>query len=112
MDQLYTVDEMMVFLKVSRPTMYNYMTEGVIPYVQVGGTRRFIGSQVMKALKDLQTRQNVEKVRDFALVHKDTLSDVSRKLTKLSTNANKDLKKQQKASYKIRNSKINQSNPR
>lgn len=71
MDQLYTIDEMMEFLKVSRATVYNLMDGGVIPYVQVQGKRRFIGSQVMTALKRLQVQQIQAKMLSG---RKDTLS--------------------------------------
>jgi len=52
MDQLYTVDEMMHLLKVSRPKIYTLMKRNEIPFIMVGGQRRFVGKEVMKALRD------------------------------------------------------------
>lgn len=106
MDQLYTVNEMMALLKVSRATIYNYCDRGVLPYVPLEGGKRFIGSQVMKALKDLQTKDIQAKTRDLVSVQKDTLSDVSRKLSHLSTNANKELRKLKSSPDNIRDSKF------
>jgi len=106
MDQLYTVDEMISLFKVSRGTLYNYMNSGILPYVELPGGRRFIGSQVMKALKDMQTRQNVEKTRDFASVSKDTLSDASRKLKAVRSISSKALRKTTTSNDKIRVSKF------
>lgn len=106
MDQLYTVNEMMALLKVSRATIYNYCDRGVLPYVPLEGGKRFIGSQVMKALKDLQSKEVQNKIRgESSLVSKDTSSDVRHKLTKLSRSASKDLAKLKTRSYKIRDSK-------
>lgn len=56
MDELFTIEEMMSRLKVSRDTLYNWMNAGLIPYVQIGGRRRFIGSRVMKAIRNLETK--------------------------------------------------------
>lgn len=106
MDQLYTVDEVMNLLKVSRPTLYRFMEDGVVPYVQLGGQRRFIGNQLMSAIKKMQIVQNQSKMRDLVSVQKDTLSDASRKLTKLSTNANKELRKFKGSPDNIRDSKF------
>lgn len=103
MDQLFTVDEMMSFFKVSRGTIYNFMKDGVLPYVEIRGQRRFIGSQVMKALKDMQTKQAQSRVRgDSSVVLEDTLSDVHRRLSSLSLNCNKGLEKIQKCPDKKR----------
>jgi len=57
MDELYTVEEMMKILKVSRGTLYTFMDEGKIPYFKIGAHRRFMAKQVMKAIKDMQTAQ-------------------------------------------------------
>lgn len=93
MDELYTVDEMTDRLKVSRETLYAWMKAGIIPYVQIGGKRRFMASQITKALKMLQNRQSQEaffKGRNYTLsdetgVRKDTLSA----LRKSSSNRNR-----------------------
>lgn len=88
MEELYTVDEIMAFLKISRDTLYRYMRDGIIPFVQIGGQRRFIGTQVSKAIKDLQKRQHVNGLRNVRMdapekvsmsVRNDTLSDVKHK---------------------------------
>ncbi len=63
MDQLYTIEEIQGLMKVSRPTLYRYMDEGIIPFVQIGGQRRFIGSQVMTAIKRLQVQQVQARLR-------------------------------------------------
>lgn len=63
MEELYTVDEMMALLKVSRDTLYRYMSDGIVPFVQVEGKRRFFGSQVNKALKEMQKRQMIDSLR-------------------------------------------------
>lgn len=82
------------------------MNSNDIPFVYLGKERRFIGSQVMKAIKKLQIKQAQNSIRgDISSVHNDTLSDVSNKLDKLNTNSNKDLKQLTKRSYKIRKSK-------
>lgn len=57
MDELYTVEEVSEKLKISRASLYRYMSNGLIPYVQLGGQKRFIGSQVQRAIRDMQTRQ-------------------------------------------------------
>jgi len=69
MDELFTIEEMMSKLKVSRETIYRYMSRGILPYVTIGSRRRFIGRQVMKAIRDIQAMQ----VQGY--VRKDTLSD-------------------------------------
>lgn len=74
MEELYTVDEMMSRLKVSRETMYNWMKAGIIPYVQISGKRRFVASQVMRAIKMMQQRQAQGTIRS---VQNYTLSDVN-----------------------------------
>lgn len=106
MDQLYTVDELMGFLKVSRATLYDLMANNVIPYVQVQGKRRFIGGQVMGALKRMQVQQVQSKVRgEKGLVLNDTLSDVVKGLHHVNTCSTKALKKLKKQPYNLRASK-------
>ena len=68
---LYTMDEMMAKLKVSRETLYNFMKRGIIPFVKLGGQRRFLGSQVSLAIKNLQKSQLIESLRS---VRKETVS--------------------------------------
>lgn len=92
MDQLYTVNEMMSLMKVSRGTIYRFCDNGILPYVQVGGARRFIGSQVMKAIKNLQKRQVLESLApNEQRVLKYTLSDVTGKLSTLNDSCNNNL---------------------
>lgn len=62
MDELYTVEEMMGFLKVSRDTLYRFMNEKKIPYVRIGAHRRFIAKQVNKAIRDMQLAQQREEI--------------------------------------------------
>lgn len=52
MDELFTVNEMMAKLKVSKATFYRLMREGSVPFILVGEQRRFIGREVMKTLKE------------------------------------------------------------
>jgi excisionase family DNA binding protein len=63
MEELYTVDEVADKLKVSKVTLYSYMKDGIVPFVKLGGQRRFIGSQVMSAIKKIQTVQSVQSLR-------------------------------------------------
>ncbi len=63
MEELYTMEEITARLKVTRETLYNYMKKGIIPFVKIGGQRRFIGSQVAQAIKNLQKSQMVERLR-------------------------------------------------
>lgn len=70
MDELYTIDEIMAKLKVSRQTVYRHMDSGVLPFVQLGGQRRFIGKQVMDALKRMQASQSVDNLRAGSNVSK------------------------------------------
>jgi len=50
MEQLYTVQEAAVYLKVKNPTMYKYMDRGVrgvkLAFINVGGTRRIKQSAI------------------------------------------------------------------
>lgn len=97
MDELYTVAEMTARLKVSRETLYAWMKAKIIPYVQIGGKRRFMASQVTKALKNLQMRQNQEAIlngRNY------TLSDSSGTSSTANTKPLKQLKTFKKRQYK------------
>lgn len=106
MDQLFKINEMQSLLKVSRAQLYRLMNAKIIPFVYLGKERRFIGSQVMKAIKTMQTNQLQNSLRGVSeSVPKDTLSDASAKLDNLNTQSNKDLRKALKIPDKIRNSK-------
>ena len=48
---LLTLEELAVFLKVSRDTVYRMAQRGKIPAVKVGNQWRFTRSEVMNALK-------------------------------------------------------------
>lgn len=48
---LLTLEELAVFLKVSRDTVYRMAQRGKIPAVKVGSQWRFARSEVMNALK-------------------------------------------------------------
>ena len=63
MDELYTVEEMLGILKVSRGTLYTMMDEGLIPFVKIRGHRRFIARQVMTAIKEIQKVQQINSLR-------------------------------------------------
>lgn len=102
MDELFTIEEMRSKLKISRDCLYNYMEKGIIPFVKVGGQRRFIGSQVMKAIKTMQIQQVQGFVRN---VRKDTLSDVPTSSSLVKTKPRKALKRLTNRQYKHSQSK-------
>lgn len=74
MDELYTIEEMTKWLKISKQTLYRWMDAGIVPFISIGGTRRFVGSQVMAALK---RRQKLQMEATGRGVRNDILSDVS-----------------------------------
>ncbi len=41
MTEILSVPETCVFLKISKPTLYRYISKGEIPALKVGGTWRF-----------------------------------------------------------------------
>lgn len=117
MDNLYTVDEMMNFLRVSRAKLYRLMEGGVIPFVQIEGQRRFIGGQVMTAIKRMQVQQVQSKMlsgrKDTLSVgtgteskgRNYTLSDVIERLHAVNRSSFKALKQSKKRPYNLRASK-------
>lgn len=55
---LLTLEELAVFLKVSRDTVYRMAQRGKIPAVKVGSQWRFARSEVMNALKAKRNTAN------------------------------------------------------
>ena len=52
----YTVDEAATYLRVTRQTLYNYMSEGILPYYELKGVGR--GRRLRRAdLDGLLTRR-------------------------------------------------------
>lgn len=94
MDELYTVEEMMTRLKISRDTLYNWMNDGIIPYIQIRKRRRFEAKEVNKALKKLRVQKPFSEVRNY------TLSASSGTSSTANTKPLKQLKKFQKRQYK------------
>ena len=47
MEQLYTVSDVAKRLRVSKPTVYHWFNEGLLPFVWVGGRRRVKESDVL-----------------------------------------------------------------
>lgn len=61
-DELFTINEVIEKLKISRTKLGYLMKAGAIPYVKVGESPRFVGSEVMKALRNI-TKQETAAVR-------------------------------------------------
>jgi len=51
--ELWTVEDLMNYLKLPRSTVYLYVAEGLIPVVKLGKHRRFVPDEVERALKKL-----------------------------------------------------------
>ncbi len=56
MDQFYTIQETAKLLKVSRATIYNWMGDGELKYVEIGGVRRI----PREAIRELVRRAGIE----------------------------------------------------
>lgn len=46
MDNLMTVEDVSIFLKISKKTIYNLVSQGRMPSVKVGGALRFRRSEI------------------------------------------------------------------
>lgn len=51
--ELWTIKEVVEYLKVPKSTVYLYMAQGKIPSIRVGRHRRFIPDEVERAIKKL-----------------------------------------------------------
>lgn len=51
--ELWTIDDLMAFLKLPRSTTYLLVAEGKIPSVRLGKHRRFIPDEVEVALRKM-----------------------------------------------------------
>ena len=51
MDSLLTIDEVSAWLKVSKNTLYHWVTVDKIPSVKIGGKRRFDPAEIRKWIK-------------------------------------------------------------
>lgn len=51
-DRLLTTHEACETLRISRPTLHRWKTEGIIPHVRIGASIRYKESDVMKFIED------------------------------------------------------------
>ena len=51
--ELWTIDQVIAYLKVPRSTVYEYVAMEKIPSVKIGRHRRFIPDEVEKAIRKL-----------------------------------------------------------
>lgn len=51
--ELWTIHDLIAYLKLPKSTVYLYVAEGKIPCVKIGKHRRFIPDDVEKALRRL-----------------------------------------------------------
>lgn len=58
MGALMTVDELMKYLNVSRPTVYLWVKEGTIPAIKIKGVLRFDRDEVDQLIKSRSTTTN------------------------------------------------------
>ncbi len=49
--ELWTIDELIKYLKVPRSTAYEYIAMGKIPFIQLGRHKRFVPDDVERAIK-------------------------------------------------------------
>lgn len=59
MDELFTVNEMLAKLKISRTKLWYLMNKGDIPFIKVGESPRFVASEVMKSLRKQTVQGNI-----------------------------------------------------
>jgi excisionase family DNA binding protein len=52
MSNLLTVDEIAIFLNVSRATVYNLINKKDLPFVKIGRSTRFNANDVMQWVKE------------------------------------------------------------
>ena len=57
-DEVLTVDELAVYLKVSKSTLYKLLSEGKVPGQKVGKHWRFSRSSIAEWLKEPQRKQS------------------------------------------------------
>jgi excisionase family DNA binding protein len=53
--ELWTMTDLIAYLKVPRATAYYYISIGKIPFVQIGRHKRFVPDDVERAVKKLPT---------------------------------------------------------
>jgi len=49
-EELLTTEELCLFLKVSRVSIWNFTRSGVIPFIRIGNQKRFRKSEVINSL--------------------------------------------------------------
>ncbi len=49
-DEVYTTEEVVRFLRISRPTFYKYIRQGKIRAIKVGGSYRILDSELVRFL--------------------------------------------------------------
>lgn len=54
MNEVLTAKDLMGFLGLSRTTVYSMIRRGTVPYVAIGGTRRFLKSSILEWLEKNQ----------------------------------------------------------
>lgn len=59
-NQVFTVDELAVYLKVSKSTLYKLLSEGKVPGQKIGKHWRFSRSAINEWLKEPQRKQSQE----------------------------------------------------
>lgn len=51
--ELWTIEELVAYLKLPKSTVYTYVADGLLPCVKIGKHRRFIPDDIERALKRL-----------------------------------------------------------
>lgn len=51
--ELWTIDDLIAYLKLPKATVYEHVARGTIPVVKIGKHRRFIPDEVERALRKL-----------------------------------------------------------
>lgn len=52
-DELFTTEELCLFLKLSRVTIWALTKQGLIPFMRVGNQKRYLKSKVLKKLTEI-----------------------------------------------------------
>ena len=61
-DELLTTDELCIWLKLSRVSIWTLSKEGIIPFIRVGNQKRYQKSDVLKKLTEINHPKSPDNV--------------------------------------------------